>query len=208
MTEQAAGASASAAHGTPDAQTRFAPLGPRISNLIASCYFGLLLLAGALVPGVLWWVRVLAWLGLAVLVLLNWRIMRLAVVAAPEGLIIRNFRNTHRIPWRGVEQIYQPGPVPPAMYRETALPKWKQGLFVRLTEGAVISCTIYNESLYPGGRLRLLREARPGGDRTYRAAGPVYRRRGRQQRRRRQCPRFAIVRPLGNMPESHVRVAE
>ena len=154
MTEQAAGAFASPAladPGSPSARTTFAPMGPRVGTLIASCYFGLLLVAGALVSGVLWWAKVLAWLGLVLLVLLNWKIMRLAVVATPQGLIIRNFRNAHRIPWHDVEAIYQPGPVPPAMYLETALPKWKQGLFVRLAEGDVISCTIYNDSLYRGG---------------------------------------------------------
>jgi hypothetical protein len=33
------------------------------------------------------------------------------------------------------------------VYRETALPKWPSGLFIRLAEGAVISCTAYSFTL-------------------------------------------------------------
>jgi len=157
MTQQTADASGPAVSATgtawsqPGTRQTFAPRKPKVMNLVFSSYLGLFLLAGALVPGVLWWARVLAWLGLAILALLNWRMMRLAVIATSEGLIIRNLRNTHRIAWCDVETIFRHGPIPPEVYRETALPKWKECLFVRLAEGAVISCTIYNDSLYAGG---------------------------------------------------------
>jgi hypothetical protein len=90
----------------------------------------------------------LADVGLVLLVGFDWRFLRIAVLATPECLVIRNFRNTHRIPWDQIEEIFVPGPVPPAVYLENPLARQKYGLFVRLTEGAVISCTLFDPSWF------------------------------------------------------------
>ena len=115
--------------------------------LLVLGFYAFLLFGGAVTVGVPWWARVLACLGILVLVLLGWRAVRLAVVATPRYLVIRNFRNTHRIPWPDVEEIFRPGPVPSAVYLENPLAERKDGLFVRLKEGAVISCTLYSKGL-------------------------------------------------------------
>ncbi len=115
--------------------------------LLVLGFYAFLLFGAAVSVGIPWWARALACLGILVLVLLGWRALRLAVVATPDCLVIRNFRNTHRIPWREVEEIFRPGPVPSGVYLENPLAERKDGLFVRLKEGAVISCTLYSKSL-------------------------------------------------------------
>jgi hypothetical protein len=127
----------------PDDRWKYAPRWQRLQFLLTGCFLEFFLLAGIFASGVLWWARVLSWLGTAIVIVLCWRIMRLAIVATSWGLTIRNFRNTHRVAWADVEEIFRPGPVPLAVYRENPLAQQKLGLFIRLTEGAVISCTIY-----------------------------------------------------------------
>ena len=91
------------------------------------------------------------------LALVAWRVTRLAVIARPDGLIVRNIRNTHRIRWTEVEEIFQPGPVPAEVYLENPLARRKWGLFIRLTEGAVISATLFSD--------RFIRRQWPGSGR-------------------------------------------
>jgi hypothetical protein len=108
--------------------------------------------------------KCLAWLGLTCQCLLAWRVVQLAVIATPDGLTIRNFRNTHRIPWSAIEEIFEPGPVPPAVYMENPLAQRKVGLFVRLDEGAVVSCTMYSRAFWSNwsDNFRAIREAVAG----------------------------------------------
>jgi hypothetical protein len=103
----------------------------------------LLLISGAADSAGAVWLRVLAGLGTAGVTLYIWRVLRLAIVAEPQQLTIRNVRNTHRIPWRDVEEIYEPGPVPEAVYLENPLAMRKTGLFVRIKGGSVISVSMY-----------------------------------------------------------------
>jgi hypothetical protein len=114
---------------------------------------GLAFLGATLSPYVLWYGRVpagLACVGVAVLI---WRIAGLAIYAGPDDLVIRNVRNTHRIPWSEVEDIFVPPPPSPAIYFETALPKSDRRLLVRLKEGAVISATLYDDRMFDSTRL-------------------------------------------------------
>jgi hypothetical protein len=103
----------------------------------------LLLFGGAVATGVPWWARALASAGILVLAVVAWRVLRLAVVATPDCLVIRNFRNEHRVPWEEVEEIFGPRRPPGAAYMENPLAAPMVGLFVRLREGAAISCTLY-----------------------------------------------------------------
>jgi hypothetical protein len=73
----------------------------------------LILLSAALQPHVPWLWKVLAALGLTCLCLLAWRVIQRAVIATPDGLVIRNLRNAHRAPWSAVEEIFEPGPCTP-----------------------------------------------------------------------------------------------
>jgi hypothetical protein len=133
--------------GPGEPKVRFTRPGMRALYLLLLGFYAFLLFGGAVTVGVPWWARVLACLGILVLALLGWRVLRLAVIATPECLVIRNLRNTHCIPWHAVEEIFRPGPVPSAVYPENPLAERKFGLFVRLKEGAVISCTLYGKSL-------------------------------------------------------------
>jgi hypothetical protein len=121
-------------------------------------FLSVLLLSAGLRSGVPALGKGLACLGVACLCLLAWRVVQLAVIATPDGLTIRNFRNTHRIPWSAVEEIFEPGPVPLAVYKENPLAERKVGLFVRLQEGAVISCTIYSKAFWHD-YVRVIRDA-------------------------------------------------
>jgi hypothetical protein len=124
----------------------------------------LVLLSAALQPRVPGLGKGLAALGLICLCLLAWRVVRLAAIATPDNLIIRNFRNTHRVPWSAIEEIFEPGPVPVAVYKKNPLAERKVGLFVRLKEGAVISCTIYSKAFWnsSSSNLPAIREAIDG----------------------------------------------
>jgi hypothetical protein len=111
----------------------------------------LLLISGAADSAGVGWLRVLAGLAAAGATLYIWRVLRLAIVAEPQRLTIRNLRNTHRIPWHDVEAIYEPGPVPQAVYLENPLAKRKTGLFVRVADGSVISVSLFAANVV-GGR--------------------------------------------------------
>ncbi len=89
------------------------------------------------------WLRVLAGIGAAGATLYIWRVLQLAIVAEPQQLTIRNVRHTHRVPWGDIEEIYEPGPVPEAVYLENPLAMRKAGLFVRIKGGSVISVSMY-----------------------------------------------------------------
>ncbi len=88
---------------------------------LPAAIYGLILLSGIMVPSTTWWEKLLLGLALAALILVMARVARLAVVAEPAGLVIKNLRNTHRIPWSDIETITEPGPIPVAVYRENAL---------------------------------------------------------------------------------------
>jgi hypothetical protein len=110
--------------------------------------FGLIFFSGIVVPSTNWWEKLLLGLPLAGLVLVVARVARLAIVAEPGRLVIKNLRNTQRIPWSQIENITEPGPVPVAVYRENALAHQDMKLQVVLRDGAVISATLYDERMF------------------------------------------------------------
>jgi hypothetical protein len=126
-------------------RTVFARNGIKTELVLFIVFYAPLLLSEALLSGP-GWGQALAWLGRICEGLLIWRIVRLAVVATPASLVIRSIWNTHRVGCNEVEEVFKPGPIPLAVYRETALPKSKAGLFVRLREGGIISCTMYSKA--------------------------------------------------------------
>jgi hypothetical protein len=79
------------------------------------------------------------------------RVGRLAIYAGPDELVIRNLRNTHRIPWSEVDDIFVTPPIPPAAYRENPLARQDVSLLVRLKEAAVISATLYDSRMFRNG---------------------------------------------------------
>ena len=138
----------------PGAVVAFRRPGPQIANALPAALAGLVCLGATLSPYVLWWGRVLTGLACVAIAILVWRIAGLAIYAGPDDLVIRNLRNTHRIPWSEVEDIFVTPPPSPAIYRETALPKTDVSLLVRLKEGAVISATLYDSRMfYPNPNL-------------------------------------------------------
>jgi hypothetical protein len=110
--------------------------------------FGLILMSGILAPTTTWWEKLLLSLALAVLVLAAGRVVRLALIAEPGQLVIRNIRNTHRVPWSQIEAITEPGPIPVEVYRENALARQNMSLQVVLREGAVVSATLYDQRMF------------------------------------------------------------
>jgi hypothetical protein len=117
--------------------------------LVVPCaVLGVVLLSGILVPSTTWWGKLLLLLPLAALVVLVARVGRLALVAEPGQLVIRNIRNTHRIPWSQIETITEPGPIPVEVYRENALARQNMTLQVVLREGAVLSATLYDARMF------------------------------------------------------------
>ena|ERR1700722_1062503 len=156
MSQQASGSTSSARarlasgggpRGPDKPKARFTRPSLKAIYLLVLGFYAFLLFGAAVSVGIPSWARALACLGILVLVLLGWRALQLAVVATPDCLVIRNFRNTHRIPWCEVAEIFRPVPVPSAVYLENPLAERKDGLFVRLKEGAVVSCTLYSKSL-------------------------------------------------------------
>jgi len=110
--------------------------------------FGIVLLSGILVPSTTWWEKLLLSLPLAALIVVMARVGRLAVIAEPDQLVIRNIRNTHRIPWSEIETITEPGPIPVAVYQENALARQNMTLQIVLREGAVLSATLYDGRMF------------------------------------------------------------
>jgi hypothetical protein len=110
--------------------------------------FGLIFLAGVVVPSTTWWEKLLLGLVFAAIVLVIVWVARLAVVPEPDQLVIRNLRNTHRIPWSQIEKITEPGPVPASVYLDNPLADRDRRLLVVLREGAVISATLFDQKLF------------------------------------------------------------
>jgi hypothetical protein len=128
----------------------------------------LLLLAGAMQPGVYWWARILAGLAGAAGIGIIARILAFAVIADPDHLVIRNFRNTHRIPWAEIEEIsLTPAPsaatyleqrppstaVEPDVYVRRgrgprSLTHLRLDLLIKLKEGSVIEAALYRRELF------------------------------------------------------------
>jgi hypothetical protein len=110
--------------------------------------------------GVLWWARILAGLAFVALAVVIWRVWALAIYAGPHDLVIRNFRNAHRIPWSDIEDICVTPPIPVAVYRENPLATQDVSLLVRLKEGAIISATLYDDRMFNSRRYRRGAQAR------------------------------------------------
>jgi hypothetical protein len=92
----------------------------------------------------------LAWLAFLALVGFALRFLSLAIVARPDRLVIRNIRNTHRLSWDQVEEVYETPPPSPAVYLENPLFHQGHQLLVRLAEGSVISGTLYDSRMFRG----------------------------------------------------------
>jgi hypothetical protein len=107
----------------------------------------IVLLAGALDGRGAGWLRIVALVALLGGVAVLWRLARLAICARPGQLVIRNFRTTYRIPWAQIEDIYQQGPTPEG-YLSNPLQSRRKRLLVRLTDGTVISATLYSSALF------------------------------------------------------------
>ena len=116
--------------------------------IVPCAVFGVVPLSGILVPSTTWWEKLLLLLPLAALVVVVARVGRLALVAEPGHLVIRNIRNTHRLPWSEIEKITEPGPIPVEVYRENALAHQNTTLQVVLRSGAVLSATLYDERMF------------------------------------------------------------
>jgi hypothetical protein len=145
----------SPAHGTAPPLASFYFWRAKVVNLLGGSIVPLVLLAGALNPGLFWWARVLAGLAFAVLAALLARITAMAVIAWPDRLVIRNLRNTHVIPWAEIDAIFQTPRPSPKVYLDNPLYTQATELLVRLRDGSIISATVYSSRFagnYVGSR--------------------------------------------------------
>jgi hypothetical protein len=162
----------------------FSRPGTKVAVLMAPLIVLALLLVAALNPAVYWWARILFGLLVAAVAAVLGRIMIIAISARPDRLVIRNLRNTHRIPWAAISGIYETPPPPPEVYRANPLYRRQIDLFVGLTDGSVISATLYDHQLFPDdhsgraeaidrlNRLRLRLSPPTGGQSSVADSGP------------------------------------
>jgi len=109
----------------------------------------LLLLVAALRPDGYWWTRLIAGVVAAAAGMVMARIVLVAIVAKPDRLVIRNMRNTHRIPWSQIADIFETPPPPPSVYRDNPLHRREIELLIGLADRSVISATLYSQQLFP-----------------------------------------------------------
>jgi hypothetical protein len=162
----------------------FSRPGIKVTVLAAVGIVPLLLLVVALHPNRFWWARLIAGIVVLVAGVVMARIALVAIVAKPKRLVIRNMRNTHRIPWSQVADIFETPPPPASAYRENPLYRSEIDLLVGRTDGSVISATIYSQRLFPEdhssrreaidhlNELRRQLSPRPGGQSSVADTGP------------------------------------
>ena len=73
------------------------------------------------------------------------RCWRLAVIAGPDQLVVRNFFRTVRISWQDIAG-FEPSPPYGTL--------WKAGLGIRLTDGRLIAATAFGRNQYETGRVQ------------------------------------------------------
>jgi hypothetical protein len=76
----------------------FSRPGTKMTVLLTVGIVPLLLLVAALNPSGFWWARLIAGAVVLVAGVVMARIVLVAIIAKPDRLVIRNLRNTHRIP--------------------------------------------------------------------------------------------------------------
>jgi hypothetical protein len=162
----------------------FSRPGTKATVLLTAGIVPLLLLVAALNPSGFWWARLIAGVVVLAAGAVMARIVLVAIVAKPDRLVTRNLRNTHRIPWSRVAEIFETPPPPPSVYRDNPLYRREIDLLVGLTNGSVISATLYSHRLFPenhSGRrevtdqlndLRRQLNPRSGGESSVADSGP------------------------------------
>jgi hypothetical protein len=162
----------------------FSRPGTKATVLLTIGIVPLLLLVAALNPSAFWWARLIAGVVVLAAGVVMARIVLVAIVAKPRRLVIRNFRNTHRIPWSEVTEIFETPPPPPSVYRDNPLYRREIDLLVAVADGSVISATLYSYRLFPedhSGRrevidrlneLRRQLSTQPGGESSVADKGP------------------------------------
>ena len=114
-------------------------LGPGVVALVG--------LIGVVSPDANWWGRIIFGFLAACAAPVTVRIGQLGLIAEPRQLVIRNFRNTHRVSWSQIVDISQP-----------PLGVNSKDLLISLAEGAVISVTLYSGYFTkPGSRNHVIR---------------------------------------------------
>jgi hypothetical protein len=139
---------AEAAKGRQKLPITFSRLGTKATILLTVGIVPLLLLVAALNPSGYWWARLTAGVVVLAAGILMARIVLVAIIARPDRLVIRNLRNTHRIPWCQVAEIFETPPPPPSVYRDNPLYRREIDLLVGLTDGSVVSATLYSHRLF------------------------------------------------------------
>ncbi len=126
----------------------FSRPGTKATVLLTVGIVPLLLLVAALNPSGFWWARLIAGVVVLGASVVMARIVLVAIVAKPDRLVIRNLRDTHRIPWSQVAEIFETPPPPPSAYRDNPLYRREIDLLVGLTDGSVLSATLYSHRLF------------------------------------------------------------
>jgi hypothetical protein len=91
------------------------------------------------------WEKVAAGAAFLACVTLAVRSWRLAIIARPDQLVVRNFFRTVRISWQDIAAFETPPPY-------GAL--WKAGLGIRMKDGRLIAATAFGRNQYETGRVQ------------------------------------------------------
>jgi hypothetical protein len=136
--------------GPPRLPITFSRPGTKATVLLTVGIVPLLLLGAALNPSGFWWARLIAGLVVLAAGVVMARIALVAIIAKPDRLVIRNLRNTHRILWSQVAEIFETPPPPSSVYRDNPLYRREIDLLIGLTDGSVVSATLSSHRLFHG----------------------------------------------------------
>jgi hypothetical protein len=111
--------------------------------LLTSVVPGLLFLSGMLVSSTHGWEKIASGAVVAAFALLGIRTARLGIFAEPEQLVVRDYFRSYHVLWSEIASFEMP---PPYGTRR------KVGLKISLTDGRLISATLYGRTPLDSGR--------------------------------------------------------
>lgn len=124
---------------------------------------GLVFLSGVLASSTHGWEKIANGAAVLALTVSGIRTARLGIFAGPDHLVVRDYFRTYRIGWEEISSFEMPPPYP----------AWrKAGLRIHLSDGRLISATLYTRGQLDTGRaarvavekLEQLRQQRIGND--------------------------------------------
>ena len=111
--------------------------------LFTSVAPGLIFLSGVLVSSTHGWEKIASGAAVAAFALLGIRTARLGIFAKPEQLVVRDYFRSYHVLWSAIATFEMPPPYGASR---------KVGLKIHLTDGRLISATLYGRTWLDSGR--------------------------------------------------------